>query len=169
MAIRGGKPHPTWRRRLDGNPGKRPYNEREPDLQQPAPAFDQVPTEIAGNAVAAGEWTRVAPLLRAARQITDADRASLLALCLEWSRYILATGKLATDGMLIETPNGYPMPSPYVGIARSALTACGRLWAELGMTPSSRSRVKTVRSNEPDAFAEFDAPLGPASNARPAS
>jgi P27 family predicted phage terminase small subunit len=96
-------------------------------------------------------------MLCRARQITEADRAALVALCLEWSRYMDAQTQLARKAMVVTTPSGYAMPSPYLAVANRALVACTRLWAELGLTPSSRSRVQTPAEPD-DAFAEFDTP-----------
>jgi P27 family predicted phage terminase small subunit len=157
--MRGRKPHPTWRKRLDGNPGKRPINAAEPQLPAPAPTFDAVPPELTDDAAAVREWTRLAPIMRTRGQITDADRAALIALCLEWSRYLGALQKIATLGMVVKAPSGYPMQNPYLPIATKALAACSRLWPELGLTPSSRGRVKT--NGGPDPFSEFDDPPPP--------
>lgn len=91
--------------------------------------------------------------------LTDADRASLIACCLMWSRYLDATQKLRLTGMVVQSPNKFPIPNPYLGIANRALALCTKLWVELGLTPSSRSRVKEAPTREPDAFDEFDRPL----------
>ena len=58
------------------------------------------------------------------------------------------------------------MPNPYLGVATKALGMCNRLWPELGLTPSSRSRVRMggpEDHGDPDerAFAEFDRPPRP--------
>jgi len=156
--MRGRKPTPTVTRLLRGNPGRRPVNDREPDL----PAFGSdprwaSPTELEDNPRALLEWSRLAPMLQRCRQITEADRAALLALCLEWARYLDASSKVRTLGLVVKTPSGYPIPNPYLPIATRALAACNKLWPELGLTPSSRSRV-TVAGPGPDTdpFAEFD-------------
>jgi P27 family predicted phage terminase small subunit len=149
---------------LEGNPGKRPLNKQAPT--PPAPpatprtaTFDDPPDEIAGTPAAAAEWRRLAPMLRRARAITDADRGALLALCLEWARYLDATAKVGQSGMVIQTKTGYPMQNPYIGIATKALSACTKLWPELGLTPSSRSRVKAGDGAPPaDDWSEFDEP-----------
>jgi len=158
--TRGRKPKPTERKRLEGNPGRRRLNASEPEPPAPVVAFDEPPPELAEHAIAADEWRRLAPMLRKARQITDADRSALVALCVEWQRYLDATRHVKRVGMVVKTPSGYPMTNPYLSIARASLIACGRLWSELGLTPSSRSRVQTT---EPlpapdDPFTEFDAP-----------
>jgi P27 family predicted phage terminase small subunit len=142
--MRGRKPKPTAQRRLEGNPGKRRLNEDEPKPPAPSEEFDVPPPELAEHAIAAAEWSRLAPMLRAVRVITEADRSALLALCLEWGRYIDATAQTKRSGMVIQTKSGYPITNPYLAIAVRALAGCQKLWTELGLTPSSRARVHTV-------------------------
>jgi P27 family predicted phage terminase small subunit len=157
--VRGRKPKTTGARKLSGNAGKRPLNKTEP--QPPAPdadTFDTPPSELAGQTLAAAEWRRLAPMLRRIRQVTDADRSALVALCLEWGRYIEATQKTLLMGLVVKAPSGYPMTNPYISIATKALAGCARLWPELGLTPSSRSRVKTDQPPDDDPFAEFADP-----------
>lgn len=156
--MRGRKPKPTHQRALEGNPGKRPLNTREPQPDPPPPTFDDPPPALDDNLTAAAEWRRLAPLLRRARQVTEADRGALLALCIEWARYLEALGKIKSAGLVVQTPSGYPIQNPYLPIATKALAGCLKLWPELGLTPSSRSRVKTDGTPPDDAWAEFDEP-----------
>ena len=156
--MRGRKPKPTSQKVLEGNPGKRQLNVAEPQLPAPVDAFDAPPQELAGDGVASAEWSRLAPILRRSRTVTEGDRGVLVALCQQWSRYQDANGKVAVAGMVVKSPSGYPMPNPYIGIANKSLTHCTKLWAELGLTPSARSRVTTVDTGVGDAFAEFDEP-----------
>lgn len=131
-------------------------NVREPQL--PFSIDADPPLEIADDPVAASEWRRVVPLLQRAQAITDGDRGSLLALCQQWSRYLDANARVAGSGMVVRARSGYPMPNPYIGIANKALANCKMLWVELGLTPSSRSRVMTLPPGvgAADDFAEFD-------------
>jgi len=156
--MRGRKPQPTELKKLQGNPGKRPLNTREPVMPEADPSFDAPPVELASDLVAAGEWQRLAPILRKSKTVTEADRGALLSLCQQWSRYLEANKSVATAGMVVRSPSGYPMPNPYIAIANRALSMCVKLWAELGLTPSSRSRVTSVGDDSAgDPFAEFDA------------
>jgi len=165
--VRGPKPKPTARRRLEGNPSKRPLNAAEPTPPAPTADFDVTPPELTGHAYAIAEWGRLAPMLRRAGQVTVADRAALIAVCLEWDRYLDATSKVVTLGLVVQTKTGYPMTNPYVVIATKALAGCNKLWPELGLTPSGRARLTMVPpAPEDDPFAEFDlppigAPTGP--------
>jgi P27 family predicted phage terminase small subunit len=154
--MNGRKPIPSWRRRLEGNPGKRPLNEAEPRPPSTDDTWVIPPRELAEVPTALQEWQRLAPMLHRARQITDADRAALLALCLEWARYLDASERVRTSGMVIQTPNGYPIPNPYLSIATKALSGCTKLWPELGLTPSSRTRVVAAAQPDADPFTEFD-------------
>jgi P27 family predicted phage terminase small subunit len=155
--IRGPKPKPTAQKKLEGNPGRRPLNDAEPMPPPVSEAFDAPPVEFEGNPGASAEWQRLVPMLRRARQITDADRSVLLSLCVEWSRYLAATKEIQLKGMVILAPSGYPIVNPYLPIANKALAACTKLWPELGLTPSSRSRLKeTGPGPGGDAFTEFD-------------
>jgi P27 family predicted phage terminase small subunit len=86
--------------------------------------------------------------------VTEADRSALVALCLEWGRYLEAT--IRSGGLVVTTRKGQPMISPWYRVATRALAACLKLWPELGLTPSSRSRVTAAPAPGADPFAEFD-------------
>ena len=158
----GPKPRPTEARRLDGNPGHRPLSDDEPQPPPVSDAFDEPPPELDGLDVGAAYWRDLAPKLRLCRQITDVDRGALLALCIEWDRYHEARRHTTHDQPKVVSAgkNKYPMPNPWLAIQTKALAACLKLWPELGLTPSSRSRV-TAEGPGPggDAFSEFDAPM----------
>jgi P27 family predicted phage terminase small subunit len=168
--VRGRRPAPTAVKRLRGNPGKRRLNEHEPEPPRTGRAFVS-PSELADDPVACAYWAELVPMLRQIRQITDADRGVLVALCVQWSRYIEATKALqrrdeqGRSMMLIRLENGTYMQHPYIGIANKALLLCTKLWIELGLTPCARARVTTVPiAPADDPFAEFDDPPQPATH-----
>jgi P27 family predicted phage terminase small subunit len=155
--VRGRKPKPTAQKKLAGNPGKRKLNASEPEIPTTSAMFDSPPEELLTDSVARDEWMRSAPMLRDRKVVTDAERGALIALCQQWSIYQQAVQKWGTMGMVVKSPSGYPIVNPYMGIANKALANCLKLWSELGLTPSSRSRVQTVQTpDDADAFAEFD-------------
>lgn len=159
--MRGRKPLSTAARKLGGNAGKRKLNAAEPQLPPPTDDFGTPPVELAGDKLAEDEWRRLAPMLMKARVITDGERSSLVAMCQQWSRYLESQRRVAATGMVVSTPSGYPIPNPYVGIGNKALQQVRGLWAELGLTPSARSRVVRAPGGddeEKDPFAEFDRP-----------
>jgi len=79
-----------------------------------------------------------------------AERAALLSLCQQWSCYLEAHAKVRQLGMIVKKPSGIPVVNPYLAVSDKALMHCMRLWAELGLTPSGRSRMA--------ALPDFDAP-----------
>jgi P27 family predicted phage terminase small subunit len=159
---KGPAPKPTARRKLEGNPGKRPFNPDEPQIPVAEPSFDDVPPILADDEVAASEWRRLAPLLRQARIITEADRNALIAACQQWSVYQDALVQAPKNRRVLRSPNDYPIPNPFIPIANKALVHCERLWDTLGLTPSARSRVIAAQAAaDGDPFAEFDEPRIP--------
>jgi|TARA_R110000824_G_scaffold146487_4_gene315331 P27 family predicted phage terminase small subunit len=157
--MRGRKPKLTALKRLAGNPGKRKLNDREPVQPVPPDAFDAPPDELTQDAAATKEWLRLAPILRKSRQISESDRSALIAVCLEWSKYCEAMGIVRMSSMIIKTSSGYRQINPYLSVATKSLSNLNKLWPELGLTPSSRSRVQALPDNDAaDPWAEFDRP-----------
>jgi P27 family predicted phage terminase small subunit len=89
-------------------------------------------------------------LLRAG-VIAEGDYELLVMLAREWGRLQQAEDALARDGMIVMTKNGFPVPSPYLGIVRGSVKAIQTMLTELGLTPSSRTRISaTGPSTEKD-------------------
>lgn len=140
MGLRGPKRQPTALRIMRGNPGKQRINGREP---RPAPLSADCPDEIA-EAVARAEWERIAPGLIASGQVTTVDRATLIGYCQKWAQWQALEREAAAAPFVALTATGYPIPSPALGMANKAFTLMLKAAAELGMTPSGRSRVSVV-------------------------
>ena len=87
------------------------------------------------------EWKRVSRLLRDAGLLESLDKTLLTAYCITYSRWLKAENKIKRHGMLVKSPNGYPMQSPYLAIANKAMEQMLKILGELGMTPASRSRI----------------------------
>ena len=132
--MRGRKPKPTAAKDRDGS--RQPRNGREPKPCQDTP---RCPPHLDREAKA--EWKRIVPELRAAGVLTIVDRAALAAYCAAWSRWVAAEKQIQKDGEIVQTPNGYPMQSPWLAISNRAWGHMTKALAEFGMTPSSRCRV----------------------------
>ncbi len=132
----GRRPKPTAIKRLEGNPGRRRLNRREP---KPDPTMPEPPALLEGEARA--EWDRMAPLLHKLTLLTKVDGAALALHCLAWERLVIAQAKLREHGQVVFSPNGCPIQSPYLAIVNKASEQVMRALVEFGMTPSSRSRI----------------------------
>ena len=140
--MRGRKPKPTALKLLTGNPGKRPLNLREPNLE---PGVPDRPSHLGPEACA--EWDRVSAVLQVQGIITQADRAALAAYCVAWGRWVEAERKVKEMGAVVKAPRtGVPMQNPFLSIANNAMAQMIKLAAEFGMTPSSRTRLEGLPS-----------------------
>jgi P27 family predicted phage terminase small subunit len=73
--------------------------------------------------------------------MTEIDEMAFAMLCHSWAEYLEASEKLRETGMLVKSPNGFPMMNPYLVIANTAVKKVRALLTEFGMSPSSRSRI----------------------------
>lgn len=151
----GRRPQPTALKVLRGNPGKRRPNAAEPSLPPSGPEIEEPPVEIAGDPVAVAEWSRIVPLLRSAGMVSELERPQLVALCQQWSRYLAAQSRLAGSGMVLKGSRGEPIVNPFLAVSDKALANCQKLWVELGITPSARSRIRvtTIQEKETSKWA----------------
>ena len=134
--MRGRKPKPTRLKLIQGNPGKRPINGREP---KPPGSLPSCPAHLSPTAKT--EWKRLARSLNRIGMLTEIDRAAMAAYCQAYGRWVEAERKLAETPALLKTPAGYVQASPWLGIANKQLELMAKFMAELGLTPSSRSRL----------------------------
>lgn len=145
--MAGRKPTPTKLKILHGNPGKRPLPENEPQ-----PAGITTPPRAPSYLSEAGkrEWRRVVRHLSASRIITHVDLAAVEGYCQCYARWRHAEEQIKITGDIIETTNGNIIQSPWVSMANTVMREMRAWMVELGMTPSSRSRVKTVGETKED-------------------
>jgi len=147
MGKPGPTPKPTALKVLEGNPGKRPLPKNEP---QPGDVTRIKPPSYLPP-LAKKEWKVILPQLQALGLISDLDIYGLAAYCNAYATWVDALGEIKKHGSLVMSPNGYPMPSPWIKISRDALAEMMQWLKEFGMTPAARSRVSVeAGDDEPD-------------------
>ncbi len=142
--MRGRKPKPTALKLVDGNPGKRPIRGAEP---KPPTALPTCPAHLSPTAKT--EWRRLARILNEIGLLTQIDRTVLAAYCQAYGRWVGAERRLAETPPLLKTPAGYVQVSPWITISNKQVELMTRLMAELGLTPSARSRLAIQLPNGP--------------------
>ena len=148
--MRGRKPKPTAIRAIEGNPGRRPLNSREPSPPDGVPDCPEFLDEEAR-----AEWFRACAALKEMQLLSKADRTALAAYCTAYSRWMQAEDQVKRFGTIVKSPDkGFPMKSPYLTVADQAMECMRKFLVEFGLTPSSRSRIKVPREN--GAADEFD-------------
>lgn len=136
MATRGRKPTPTAIKELEGNPGKRPLNEKEPKPQKKAPTCPKWLDPEAKK-----EWRRLAKQMEKLGILTEVDMAAFAGYCQAYSRWKEAEEFVTQHGTIVKTPSGYYQTLPQVSIAQSYLKIMNKLAEQFGLTPASRSRI----------------------------
>ena len=142
--MRGRKPKPTNLKILNGNPGKRSLNKKEPKPKV-TPSGPYCPRWLDGYAK--DEWQRLSKELKGLGLLTDIDVTAMAAYCQTYKRWREAEEKLQKLG-LVYKPNAesnYLQKNPYLTIADKALDQMHKYLTEFGMTPSSRSRISVER------------------------
>jgi P27 family predicted phage terminase small subunit len=136
---------------LTGNPGKRPLNGDEPKPEASAP---ECPPEL--SPLARKEWDRLAGELGALRMLTNLDRGALAAYCSAYALWAEANEALQKYGVMIKSPQGFPIQSPYLSVANRQAEIMMRIASEFGFTPASRSRIATPPEKKPSLFDLFE-------------
>lgn len=146
----GRRPVPTSLKLVRNNPGKRRLNDSEPEPETKLPA---PPEHLSDEAKR--EWERAGELLAGMGLVSEFDRAALSACCQSWSRWVEAEESLRQYGVVVKSPSGYPMQSPFLAIANKAMEQMRSFLIEFGMTPASRTRVHAEPLLEHDPLQEF--------------
>jgi P27 family predicted phage terminase small subunit len=154
--MAGRKPKPTAIKELAGNPGHRPLNKNEP---KPS-GIPTCPSCL--DLAARREWRRISKELIAIGLLTSVDRGVLASYCDAYSRWAEATAELnelrrkkGKSVLVVGTKTGYPMQNPLIGIINTAADQMRKFGAELGLSPSSRTRlsVEPQKKTDDDEFA----------------
>ena len=146
MAVRGRKPKPTALKALEGNPGRRPLNEKEPT----PPKIDiKCPTWLLPEAKK--EWKRLAPSLEAMGVLTMADMTAFSGYCQAYARWKEAEEFITQHGSIFQTPSGYVQQVPQVSIAQQNLKIMQSFCTEFGLTPACRARIIANGGGQDDA------------------
>ena len=155
MATKGRRPKPTELKVLEGNPGKRKLNAKEPKPEKKAPAC---PAWLMPEAKK--EWRRLAKSLEAMGLLTENDRSAFAAYCQAYARWKEAEERITDRGLVIRTPSGYPQQVPYISIAQQYLRLMGQYAERFGLDPSSRSRIIAGKDTSATTGDEMDDLLG---------
>ena len=156
MGKRGPQPKPTNVRRLEGNPGKRPLNDQEPEFS--ADGVDP-PVWLTGDALA--EWERTAPELVRAGVLTVVDVPLFAAYCQACEDYVYylrrskelaglagemgfqdrgSNPSMATRGLMNNGKQVYK--SPIETLRREAFEAMVKAGSRFGLSASDRTAIK---------------------------
>ena len=152
MSKKGRKPKPTAIKILEGNPGKRPLNDKEPKPEKKAP---RCPSWLEPDAKT--EWKRMAKVLEGLGLLTKVDMSAFAGYCQAYARWKEAEEFLSKHGTIFKTPSGYVQQVPQVSIAQTYLKTMKDFCSEFGLTPAARSRIQvdTEKSETEDPMEDI--------------
>lgn len=144
--MKGRKPKAVAAKLLSGNPGKRTL-----DADSPSPfQRDEIPKPEYLDDYGSKEWDKLTE--RLALILSPADEGILLVACMAFSEMMRADELIRQEGQFYETENkaGGVMKRihPAVSICKEARRVYQQALAELGATPVSHGRVKSLPSSK---------------------
>ena len=143
MASRGRTPKPTAIKQLEGNPGKRQLNTYEPKPNQKVPTCPKWLDDEAKK-----EWKRLAKQMEQLGILTEVDMAAFAGYCQSYARWKEAEEFISKHGAIVKTPSGYWQQVPQVSIAQQYMKQMTKFCEQFGLTPASRSRIVTDKSDD---------------------
>ena len=156
----GRKAKPTALKLLQGNPGKRKINKKEP---KPDNSIPFMPEHLDEDAKA--EWDRVTPILERIGVLTEIDGSMLAGYCQLYSNWVaiqaekkapefrLLMLKVTVDGAGNEHIEA--KQNPLLIMERQTLQMIRAFCSEFGMTPSSRARLQVPGKEEKSPWEEL--------------
>lgn len=151
--MRGKTPTPTALKILRGNPGRRRLNSEEPSSpllkrMPPAPGF----LDDEGRRVWSAEGRRFIK----AGLLTALDLTMFGTWCIWYSKRDLASRAVNQSGIVVRANGvGNPYISPYMNVISMCSKAMHQIEIEFGLSPASRSKVRSLNPAQRSLFADF--------------
>ena len=149
--MAGRKPLPTQLKLVKGT--ARPHR-LNPDEPTPSVAVPDPPEHL--DSAAAAKFIDMATLLARHGVMTELDAGALARYVVIWRRWLDAETEVKRRGPVVKTVGGNIIQNPFLAVANKCLAQMGQIESEFGLTPSSRSRIRTAAPAETaDPFEEF--------------
>ena len=157
MGARGPAPKPTALKRLQGTDraDRSVAGELSPAASAPSPP------SILGRE-GKREWKRVVKAAEGLGLLTQLDRSVMLRYCQAYEEFWLMSIDIEEHGVTQITSTGYEALRPQVTVRNQALARMQKAEAELGMTPSARTRISVAPPKQERANPFLDAARGAA-------
>lgn len=145
--MKGGvKPKPTYMRVLEGNASNRPLNANEPKPKEP---LTDPPESLSDRQKEI--WRRA--LSQAPPELLKSvDESVFKVWVISYDFHDQANTMVNKAGVFMKTKNGVPIQNPWMAVVNRQSLIMMRAAAEMGFTPSARSRVKVESSQTSNKF-----------------
>jgi P27 family predicted phage terminase small subunit len=151
IKIMGRKPKATEVKRASGAFAKDPQreNKNEPKPIRRAP---EKPEILLNDSIASEKWDSLCVVLDQLGLIASSDLELMELFCISWSRYRKLLAIVEDEGFTIFDDKGNRKRNPSMIELNAIEDKLRRLVAEFGLTPSSRSRLVSVKREEKTEF-----------------
>jgi P27 family predicted phage terminase small subunit len=140
-------PEPTALKLLRGNPGRRPINRNEPRPKAQRPTC---PSWLAPDAKRV--WKQAVADMAVMGTLAACDRETLVVYCEAVVHHRQACEMVDGSGVLIKYRNTF-VRNPVLTVVAASGATIVRIAAELGLTPSSRTRLSVQPTEREDEIA----------------
>jgi P27 family predicted phage terminase small subunit len=151
MMVRGRKPLSSAQKEASGafahNPKRRNKNEPQVKLGWP-----KMPTQVAKDAIAKECWQDVCSTLEEMNLLTTADKHLLAAYCMDYAQFCWLWEQCKEGNVTIFNDKGNAAVHPAANQIHKYADRLLKRQSELGLTPSSRSRLHAPKQEEDDPF-----------------
>ena len=132
------------------NPQRRNHEEPKPKLSDP-----KIPDHVEADPVAKSRWFWVCEQLREMNLLHATDQGLIAGYCLDYSMMISLWGRIKGGIVSEMNEKGNVSTKPEANQFHKFADRCLKREAELGLTPSSRARLRAPQAEEEDVFEEW--------------
>lgn len=149
--MAGRKPLPIHLKLVKGTARPHRLNKGEP---KPTVAVPEPPAHL--DERAKGKFAAMAEMLARHGVMTELDAGALARYAVVWGRWVDAEAEIKRRGPVVKTEGGNVIQNPFLAVANKCLLQMAQIESEFGLTPSSRSRIRTAEPAETiDPFEEY--------------
>lgn len=147
----GRKPLPTNLKLVKGTARPHRLNKNEP---MPSVVAPDPPSHLDERARA--KFVDMAEMLVRYGVMTEMDSGALARYAVIWCRWVDAEVEIKRRGPIVKTEAGNIIQNPFLCVANKCMAQMAQIESEFGMTPSSRTRIRTAdQADRADPFEEY--------------
>ena len=145
----GPPPKPTAIKKLQGNPGRRKLNDKEPQSSRKIP-----PPPKWLDKVAKQNWKRESEELKSMGVLTKIDWGIFAARCYLYSQIVKLSEDIEVEGRTIDTKQG-PKSNPKAVQLDKIIKEYRMIGSSLGADPASRSKIQVAEPKKKKTKAQL--------------
>jgi P27 family predicted phage terminase small subunit len=152
--VKGRKPFASAIKEASGAYKKDPQRKNH-DEPVPVRGWPNCPDLVLNDEVAYSCWQKVCTNLDELKILATADSHLLEQYCLTYSMFVRMWNVVNTGGIAVHNDRGGVNTIPEVAQMNKCSDRLLKMQAELGLTPSARSRLHVFKEEEKDPFQEW--------------